>query len=231
MENKPVLPAFTHSMTKGERIAGFFYIPLHIFLVPYLCLRLLDMFGLTDVWANLLYYLIGVLYMLLFLGRYLRREFDPLCDRPLLVLSELIYCFGLKLIIDIVISIVFRDFSAVNPNNAQVAAMVDKDYYKIAAVSVFLSPIVEECMFRGCLFGTLRRRSRALAYIVSAALFSLYHVWGYAIQDPVYWVFVVQYFPVSLLLCRCYERTNSIWTSIFYHMLINGIAVKAMSVI
>ena len=34
--------------------------------------------------------------------------------------------------------------------------------------------------------------------------------------------------PISILLCRCYERTNTIWSSIFFHMLINGISMRAL---
>ena len=40
---------------------------------------------------------------------------------------------------------------------------------------------------------------------------------------------LLQYLPVSWLLCRCYERCNSIWGSIFFHMLVNGVAVSTIS--
>ncbi len=42
-------------------------------------------------------------------------------------------------------------------------------------------------------------------------LFSVYHIWAYAISDASYWIYVIQYLPVAFLLCRCYERCNSIW--------------------
>lgn len=83
-------------------------------------------------------------------------------------------------------------------------------------------------MFRAGIFGTLRRYSRWGAYVVSVLAFSAYHVWGYAISEPSYWIFLIQYVPVSLLLCRVYERTNSIWCSIFFHMLVNCISLNAL---
>ena len=61
--------------------------------------------------------------------------------------------------------------------------------------------------------------------------FSFYHVWSYALVDPIYWLYFIQYVPVSLLLCRVYERTNSIWGSIFFHMLVNYIAMNALKVL
>lgn len=86
-------------------------------------------------------------------------------------------------------------------------------------------------MFRAGIFGYLRRRNRTAAYIVSTLVFSLYHVWAYAIADPVNWIYIIQYIPVSLLLARCYERTNSIWCSIFFHMIVNAISVQALSML
>ena len=41
-------------------------------------------------------------------------------------------------------------------------------------------------------------------------------------------IYMSPYVPVSLLLCRVYERTNSIWGSIFFHMLVNYIAMNAL---
>ena len=61
--------------------------------------------------------------------------------------------------------------------------------------------------------------------------FSLYHVWTYALQDPVYWIYLLEYIPVAGLLARCYERTNSIWCSIFFHMLVNGISLSALGAV
>ena len=102
------------------------------------------------------------------------------------------------------------------------------DMGSMKAAIVFLAPPVEEMMFRAGIFGAVRRKSRVWAYILSALCFALYHVVPYAIMEPLYWVFVLQYIPVSLLLARCYERTNSIWGSTLFHMLVNGIAFSAL---
>ena len=82
-------------------------------------------------------------------------------------------------------------------------------------------------MFRGGLFGTLRRYSRTGAYIVTVLAFSLYHVWGYALTDLRSLIFAIQYMPVTFLLCRCYERTDTVWSCIFFHMLVNVISLGA----
>ena len=81
----------------------------------------------------------------------------------------------------------------------------------------------------GAVFGGLRPYGRTLAYAVSMLLFSVYHVWGYALQDPVYWIYLLQYLPVSWLLCRCYERCDSIWGSILFHALVNAVSVRVLT--
>ena len=107
--------------------------------------------------------------------------------------------------------------------------MAGIEYGKTAALAIFLAPLVEEPVFRGAVFGGLYRRGRRLAYGASMLLFSLYHVWGYALLDPIYWVYLLQYLPVSWLLCRCYERCNSIWGSIFFHMTVNAVSISALN--
>ena len=95
-------------------------------------------------------------------------------------------------------------------------------------MAVFLAPLTEEVLFRGAVFNGIRKTNRIAAYAVSMVLFSVYHIWGYAVEDPSYWLYTLQYLPAAFLLCRCYERTNSIWCSIFFHMLVNHISMKML---
>ena len=95
------------------------------------------------------------------------------------------------------------------------------------AVAVFMAPLVEECLFRGVLFGAIRPRSRFWAYAVSIAAFALYHVWQYAFmyQDARLLLSALRYVPVSAALAFCYEQTRSIWPPVFFHMFINAMSL------
>ena len=226
--------SFTSRMTRGEIIAVLLYLPLHIWLLPQLLYSLSATSGLSDLQINLIVYIAGALYMLLFAGRFLRRDFDPLCDHFRYCLLQVLICYGMmiafNLILNSILLLVLPSESA-NPNNAAVMEMAGIEYGKTAALAIFLAPLVEEPIFRGTVFGGLYRYSRPLAYAASMLLFSLYHIWGYALMDPLYWIYLLQYLPVSWLLCRCYERCNSIWGSIFLHMMINGISIRLLSVL
>ena len=82
---------------------------------------------------------------------------------------------------------------------------------------------------RAGFFGCIRRKSRWLAYVVSALLFGLYHVWAEALYDPMQLLYALQYLPSALVLAYVYERTDSVWGSIFLHMLCNGVSVLAVA--
>lgn len=238
MFSKREIPNFTSSLTKWEAFAAIIYMPVHLGLLPLILSSLLLQGVLNSVNANFLCYAVGTVYMLLALGRFLRREFDPLCDAPLKVASEIAVSYLLMMCFNMCVNLFLgalsgAGFEAVldNPNNQAVFAMADESFGVVSAMTIFLAPIVEELMFRGGVFGVLRRYNRIAAYAASMILFSVYHVWSYAMHQPAAWIYVIQYLPISWLLCRCYERCKTIWASIFLHMLINGISMQALQML
>lgn len=114
-----------------------------------------------------------------------------------------------------------------NLNEQTISTMLSADRGIIIAMTVFLAPIVEESIFRGGIFCGLHQKSRVAAYAASIVMFCLYHVWQYAVLlwDASYLLLAIQYIPAAIVLCRIYERSGSIWTSIFFHMSVNAIAV------
>ena len=229
MEPRRQRPPFTSSQSVPERVLALLWLPIHLFLLPRAVLFLFP--GIDNSWLNVSVYGIGAVFMLLTQFRFLRRDFDPLCDRPGYILLEILISYGAMLLFNMAVSgiLLLLNPALDNPNNAAVIDMAQTTGGPIAALAVFLAPIVEELMFRAGIFGGLRRKSRLLAYLVCILLFSVYHVWGYALSDPMAWIYAVQYLPVGYLLCRIYERTDSIWGSILLHMFVNFVAFHALT--
>lgn len=222
-------PAFNSAMTKKEAIAAIAYLPVHIILLPAVLGALVARGVMAEVWANFTCYAVGAAYMLALEGRFLRRDFDALCDRPFFIIVEVVASYALLLACNFVMSLALVNVPVeANPNNESVIGLIMDSFGPMAAAAVFLAPILEELIFRAGIFGLLRRRSRLAAYCVSATAFALYHVWGYAAESISYLIYIVQYIPPAILLARCYERTDSIWGSIFLHMLTNGVSVRAV---
>lgn len=234
---EPIKIEFTSEMTKRELICALIWLPVHVILLPLLAGKLFADGTLNEAQANMLIYIAGAVYMLIAEFSFLRREYDPLCDHTLYCVIQIaagyIAMLALNMCASGVVSLAGLLFGGDgvidNLNNDSVMNLAGKDGNIISAMLIFLAPVVEETIFRGTIFGGLRKINRTAAYLVSTLLFAVYHVWQFALADPYYWLYILQYIPAGLLLARCYERTNSIWTGIFFHMVTNGIALKALS--
>lgn len=81
---------------------------------------------------------------------------------------------------------------------------------------VFIAPVAEELIMRGWLYGKLRSKLKILpAILLVSVLFGFLHgQWNVAIST----------FVLSVILCGLREITGTIWSGIFLHMIVNGIA-------
>lgn len=85
----------------------------------------------------------------------------------------------------------------------------------LAILTVVVAPLCEEFVFRGYIYGTLKRFScRFFAATISALFFAVVHtsLWSLA---PL--------FIVGFLLAIIYEISGSLWAAILTHALFNGV--------
>lgn len=224
-------PEFTSRMSRGETAAALIYLPIHAAILPIvLVLLLIGRMDTADI--NFIAYAIGFVYMLLFEWKFLRREFNSLCDRPLDCFVQVLICYGLMLGLGLCVNslMLLLGFDS-NPNNTAVIDIAEVKMGATTVLAVFLAPMVEELIFRGGLFSLLRRYNRLLAYVVNILIFGLYHIWSSVIDSPINLIYIIQYIPATYALCRCYERTNSIWAGIFLHMLNNGMSLLMLNLL
>lgn len=220
--------------TKKEVIFGWIYLAIHIFLLP-LGMAYLEPylpFAITDSQANLVYYGISLTVVLLAFWKLLRREFDHMLDHVLTCMKGFFFgnliWYGLSIVMTLLMLAFGMNMDS--PNDQSIDAMAETAYNVTAAISVFMAPILEEILFRGIAFQSLRRKSRLLAYLVSMGLFAVYHVWQYALvyQDPSYLLYALQYLPITFAITWSYEYSGSLWTAILFHMGNNYLALTIM---
>jgi membrane protease YdiL (CAAX protease family) len=229
--NRRQLPEFTSHLERREMRAVMVYLIVHACILPWVINYMTTQGTVSPTEGNFLYYALGAGFMFATCMPFFRRDFDPLCDRPLYCMLEVLTGYFSMVCVNFCVSALLLNLlpGSENPNNAAVTELVFEDFGAMKASLMFFTPITEEMLFRAGIFGMMRElKGRRAAYIVSVALFSFYHVWSYAVIDPIYWVYLLQYIPASFLLARCYERTNSIWCPIFFHMAVNGIAVNTL---
>lgn len=112
-----------------------------------------------------------------------------------------------------------------NLNDATISARLGVSPGSTILIVVLLAPVVEETLFRGYVFGILRERSRAAAYVVSCLLWALAHVWQYAAGDWSYLLTGAQYIVPGLVMAWTCERAGSLWGSVLLHGVVNALAV------
>ncbi len=97
------------------------------------------------------------------------------------------------------------------------AHIAGQSEYILAFISlVIVAPVAEEILFRGYLFGKLRKYAPLwVAVLVTSLLFALVHF---------QWNVSIDVFALSIVLCLLRVVSGSLWPSILLHMLKNGIA-------
>ncbi len=117
-----------------------------------------------------------------------------------------------------------------NLNDSSISQMAQGNFTLISVGTVLLVPIVEEVFYRGLIFRPLYNRCPVAAYCVSAVIFSAIHLVGYiGLYSPIaLLISFLQYLPAGITLGLVYVKTDTIFTPILMHMIINWIGISAM---
>lgn len=90
------------------------------------------------------------------------------------------------------------------------------EYILAFLMLVIVAPIAEELLFRGYLFGKLRKYAPLwISILITSLLFAIVHF---------AWNVGLDVFALSIVLCLLRVVSGSLWPSIMLHMLKNGIA-------
>ena len=217
---------FRPQMTDSERKRGWVFFGLYLLVFPYLngwVQRLWLSGGEAPIAeTNLVYYgLLFVLSLLVF-WTFLRHGFNLLLDW----LPE--NCFAIATgfvgagVLHFLVMLI--PLPVENPVPFQWQGEYLLSPGATVLLVVVLIPLIEEVLFRGLLFGSLRKYSRILAYVVTVLVYALACVWRYALDfgNPAYLLLMFQYLPMSLGLAWCYDNGGSIWGTVLLHMALNG---------
>lgn len=96
-------------------------------------------------------------------------------------------------------------------------------------ILLLISPVVEEFLFRGVVYGSILPRSSLLAVLLSTLLFGLMHSlpFLFLFEDKGYIVqLFVQYIPLSLFLIGVYRNTDTLAAPILAHEIYNLFLLK-----
>ena len=228
----------TTYMTCGEQIAGVVFFVISLLVLPFVTNPLFDLAGrllavsISAAMRDVLYYYILFAVTIIifhgFLARTSRHLMDNLGGACKTAAAGLVGLYGLNGLVYRLTNLIFTNRT--NLNDTTISAQIDDAPHMTLLIVIFLAPFVEEVLFRGLVFGNLKSRSRALAYVVSCLLFALLHVWQFAVvkQDVTYFLLMIQYLVPGLVLAWAYDHSGTLWASIGLHAAVNALSVWAM---
>ena len=228
----------TTYMTYGEQIAGVVFFVIYLLVLPFVTNPLFDLAGrllavsisaaMRDVLHYYILFAVTIIIFHGFLARTSRHLMDNLGGACKTAAAGLVGLYGLNELVYRLTNLIFTNRT--NLNDTTISAQIDDAPHMTLLIVIFLAPFVEEVLFRGLVFGNLKSRSRALAYVVSCLLFALLHVWQFAVvkQDVTYFLLMIQYLVPGLVLAWAYDHSGTLWASIGLHAAVNALSVWAM---
>ncbi|MEG0320812.1 MAG: type II CAAX endopeptidase family protein [Oscillospiraceae bacterium] len=218
-------------LTSAEQRQGWVFFFLYLLVFPFLLpmvLRLLDerweVYAKSAAVSSAIYYLIIAVLLMAGFFSFLRHAFSLFLDW----LPENLFAMGTGLVGAALGSVLV----SLIPLPMALPLLTDyPQQYAISpgatvAIVVLLQPLVDEILFRGLLFGSLRKYSRLLAYVVSTLAFALCSVWQFVpLYGFSYLLLGILYIPLGLAFTWSYDNGGSVWSPILLHMACSGIAL------
>lgn len=154
-----------------------------------------------------------------------------------LAITAYISCFAAAIGLAVAVQILFP---SIDMEQAQSLPFDQTQFYAgLSLVWIYLTlgvaaPVGEELIFRGYLFGRIRRFLPAsITIVITAIIFSLLHIIGFdetgAFQAQ--WNVVIAILPLSIGLGILREYTGSVWASIILHAIQNTISFLLLFVV
>ena len=224
----------TISMKKYEKTLGWIFLAMTPLVLPRLIVYLCQLLHLQpdNAQLNIMVFVTDFVLAILIFHRFLWKSIAWGLARPgrtflWMGIGFAAYNIGSSLVM-LLITLLAPSFS--NANDASIMGMLQEHFWPMALCIVVLVPITEETLYRGLVFGTLRKHSRWLAYVVSVCAFSALHVVGYiGTLSPLHLLLsFLQYLPGAAALALAYDQSESIWPGILIHSTINLLALISM---
>ena len=178
---------------------------------------------------NIYYYILFIITLLIFyhyIGATSRHFFGSANQTFATAGLGLVFFYGLNELLYRVTGVLMGN--TVNLNDYSISAQISDAPRNTVLIVVLIAPFIEEVLFRGYVFGSLKGRSRSLAYVVSCLLFAFLHVWQFVGGDVLSLnraVLLIQYLVPGAVLAWAYDRSGNLWGPLLLHVAANALQV------
>ena len=229
MGRRLIKPQWRPQLTTQEQRVGWVFFALYLVVLPFLVgsvTRFLDAhleLGFTAAQSSDIYYAVVLLLLVAIFWDFLKNALRILHDNNRRNLLALAVGVAAGLLVTVLLSLI--PLPVANPVIDDYKAQFLMSPRSTTAVVVFLRPLVEEILYRGLLFGSLRKKNRAVAYAVSIGLSALGAVWQLVLFNggPVYLLLALRYIPLAAATTWCYDVGGSVFAPMTARVILSGL--------
>lgn len=223
-------PQWRPQLTVEEQRVGWVFFGLYLFVLPFLVglvTRFLDEhleLGFTAAESSAIYYAAVLLLVGAVFWDFLKNALRILRDNTRQNLFALVVGFAAGMAGTVLLSLI--PLPVENPVIGDYREQFLFSPVCTTAVVMFLRPMAEEILFRGLLFGSLRKKNRAVAYAVSIGLWAVMAVWQYALGDgggAAYLLLALRYVPMAAAVTWAYDVGGSVFTPMALRVILSGL--------
>lgn len=216
-------------LTVEEQRVGWVFFALYLFVFPFLVglvTRFLEEhleLGVPAAQSSAIYYAAVLLLLVAVFWDFLKNAFRILSDNTRRNLFALVVGFLSGMLFTVLLSLI--PLPVENPVIGDYRGQFLLAPGFTTAVVMFLRPMTEEILYRGLLFGSLRKKNRPLAYVVSIGLSALAAVWQFAVPDGggMYLLLALRYIPLAAAATWAYDIGGSVLTPMALRVILNGL--------
>lgn len=222
-------------LTRQEKRLGWVFFGLYLLVFPVLMGwiwrlldNMLDIYFTAEAVSSAIYYAIVLLILVAAFWEFLRHAFRLFTQWAAENFFAILTGLGGFLVVTTLVGLVPLPVS--NPVFLDYKGQFLLSPGSTILVVVFLRPAVEEILYRGLLFGSLRGVNRPLAYALSSLLFALGSVWQYAFPggEWAYLLLALQYLPMGLALSWSYDNGGSVFSPITLRVIIQALGLTVI---
>lgn len=226
---------------KQKAIGFIILLPMYFYVFPvivnfglYLYLKYIDMnmdMGMMGVLLNFFSALFSLIFALILFKDFIKDSWD--CFKEKLFENtawSLTIGIGTLYLLSIASNIIINLFINTSTHGA-----ANQDLFEtylshgivlMVIQSVIFAPILEELLFRGLVFRSLRKYNKILAHLVSSFIFGFLHIYSGLFAGDITQIFyLLSYGAMGFAFSFAYEKKGTICVPILVHMLNNFIAV------
>lgn len=177
--------------------------------------------ALSQGYGNLITYLLLLAFVILYLRDELVNDFKKIKERMGFFISFTLVSLILFVILGEAISTFITEFVEESTNQQTIVGiMTNGGLLPMMITTIICAPIVEELIFRKCIFHFFKRYGVVACYVASTLLFALPHMLSSDITNFGNWLLqLIPYAFSGIMLAFIYHKSNyNVFTSMLVHI-------------